>query len=221
MSIPAKADYLASTVIELMKTWPGNRTINIVCHGHSVPSGYFATPFVDSLNAYPHQLLVGLKQRFPYAVINVITTGIGGENSETGAVRFAEEVLCHRPDVVTLDYALNDRSIGLERARAAWIKMIEATIATGKKIILLTPTTDWTQRPTYSGGDRAALPEHATQIRALAAEYGVGLADAFLAHQSYTASGDLNDLLSWKNHPNRLGHELVAQELMRWFPVTS
>ena len=58
-------------------------------------------------------------------VINVIVTAIGGENSESGAARFATDVLCHKPDVVTIDYALNDRDLGLVRAEQAWRQMIE------------------------------------------------------------------------------------------------
>ena len=97
---PDYETYLSDIVRELTRPWPDNRAVNIVCHGHSVPAGYFTTPVVDSLNAYPHQLLVGLKERFRCAVINVIVTAIGGENAEEGAARFAEQVLCHRPDVV-------------------------------------------------------------------------------------------------------------------------
>lgn len=42
--------------------------------------------------------------------------------------RFEAEVLSHRPDIVTIDYALNDRGLGLERARAAWAAMIRVAV---------------------------------------------------------------------------------------------
>ncbi|MEI8198087.1 MAG: SGNH/GDSL hydrolase family protein, partial [Phycisphaerae bacterium] len=145
MSIPAHELYLANITALLRQQWPGNRTVNIVCHGHSVPAGYFLTPMVDTLNAYPHLLLAGLKQRFPYAVINVIVTAIGGENSESGAARFADDVLRLRPDLITIDYALNDRGLGLEKAHRAWTHMIQAARAAGSKVLLLTPTSDSTQ----------------------------------------------------------------------------
>src|SRR6266704_3351789 len=90
----------------------------------------------------PHLLHRGIKERFPYAVVNVIVTAIGGEDSEAGAKRFERDVLTHQPDVVTIDYALNDRRIGLERARTAWASMIEQAKAKGVKVILLTPTAD-------------------------------------------------------------------------------
>ncbi|MBN2393098.1 MAG: SGNH/GDSL hydrolase family protein [Anaerolineae bacterium] len=222
MPIVDTTTYLADIVAILKAQWPDNRTVNIVCHGHSVPAGYFATPMVDALNAYPHLLYRGLKQRFPFAVINVIVTARGGEESDAGAARFAEDALSHRPDVVTLDYGLNDRRIGLENARSAWQMMIEPALKRGCKMILLTPTCDVTQRVTYTGSDRDLLAVHAAQIRNLAAEYGLGLADSFAAfHRYQETGGSLDDLLSWGNHPNRKGHELVATELLRWFPIAT
>lgn len=216
--IPDKNSYLLN-LIEVLKTqWPQNRTVNLVCHGHSVPAGYFATPLVDTFHAYPHLLHVALKHRFPIAVVNVIVTAIGGESSESGAQRFKRDVLGHRPDVVLLDYALNDRGLGLEKALISWKSMIEAALEANAKVILLTPTADVTQAVTYRGDDQNVLREHAAQVRRLADEYEVGLADSLQAFLDYQQSGELSDLLSWINHPNRRGHELVARELLRWFP---
>ncbi len=219
MSIADRKTYLSDIITILLSHWPENRTVNIVCHGHSVPAGYFATPLVDSFNAYPHLLHAGLKQRYPYAVINVIVTAIGGEESPKGSDRFQDEVLCHRPDVITIDYGLNDRRAGLEKTRQAWSRMIEGGLSTGAKIILLTPTLDMTQAPGYQGEDKNLLDEHARQIRELAEHYQVGLADSFAASHEYLCHGDLTDILSWPNHPNRQGHEIVVRELLRWFPV--
>lgn len=219
MSIAEPGTYLSNICTTMRAHWPENRTINVVCHGHSVPAGYFATPMVDSLNAYPHRLHAALKHRFPFAVINVIVTAVGGENAESGEARFAEDVLTHRPDVISIDYGLNDRGLGLERAGALWTSMIEQSLAVGSKVILLTPTPDMTQADNYSGDDRDLLPAHADQIRGLAAEYRVGLADSFAACMDVARSGHITDLLSWSNHPNRAGHELVAKELLRWFPA--
>src|SRR5687767_10935123 len=110
--VHAQADsaiYLKDIKAELVKEWPKNRTINLVFHGHSVPSGYFNTPHVRTLDAYPQQVLKELKALYPYAVINCIITAIGGENSVAGEKRFEQDVLAHRPDVLFIDYALNDR----------------------------------------------------------------------------------------------------------------
>ena len=220
MAIAERRTYLRDVVNLLLAQWPDNRTVNIVCHGHSVPAGYFATPMVDTFNAYPALLHQGLKQRFPFAVMNVIVTAIGGEGSPKGADRFEADVLSHRPDVVTIDYGLNDRGAGLTEAETAWRSMIEASLARQAKVLLLTPTWDNTGVVDGAGESWRDLGRHAEQIRRLAAEYHVGLADSFTAFESYVAAGgDPTDLLSWSNHPNRQGHELVARELLRWFAI--
>ena len=218
--IAACTDYLNALVVELARQWPANRTVNLGFHGHSVPAGYFATPFVHTLDAYPQQVLSGLKERFPFAVINCIVTAIGGENSEQGAARFTPEVLCHRPDVVVIDYALNDRGLGLTRAEKSWRAMIETGLVYGAKLILLTPTHDQYSIKTGDPSFDSDLSQHANQVRALADEYHLGLVDSDAAFQRYrNGEGHLYDLLSHVNHPNRKGHGIVAQEILRYFPA--
>jgi lysophospholipase L1-like esterase len=220
MAIAERRAYLRDIVNLLLAQWPANRTVNVVCHGHSVPAGYFATPRVDTFNAYPALLHRELKQRFPCAVVNVIVTAIGGESSPQGAARFAADVLGHRPDVVTLDYGLNDRRPGLAAAERAWRSMIEASLAQGVKVLLLTPTWDNSGVLDPAGEAWRELARHAAQIRRLADEYAVGLADSYAAFAAYvTAGGDVTDLLSWSNHPNRRGHKLVVREIMRWIAI--
>jgi acyl-CoA thioesterase-1 len=220
MKKPDPLTYLEDICIELDKKWPDNRTVNIVCHGHSVPSGYFATPFVDTFNAYPHLLHKIIKERFPYAVVNVIVTAIGGENSQEGCQRFEEDVLCHKPDVLTIDYSLNDRLIGLDQARTNWSQMIERALEKEIKIILMTPS--WEQSYYARNSEQKAswkeLEKQTKQVRNLAEKYGVGLCDTFEVFSRYCEHKEsLIDLLSHVNHPNRKGHELIANELGRWF----
>jgi lysophospholipase L1-like esterase len=214
--IANRTNYLAAISEELNRQWPTNRTVNIVCHGHSVPAGYFKTPTVDTFNAYPHLLHRGLKERFPYAVLNVIVTAIGGEDSVSGVRRFERDVLAFRPDVVTIDYAGNDRRIGLEPAEAAWRAMIRQAQSAGAKVILLTPTPDMRAK---LDDPSDPLNQHAEQIRRLARECRVGLVDSLALFQERLRAGEsLTNLMSQVNHPNRAGHELVAAALLRWFP---
>ena len=212
----ASVDYLSPILDELQKPWPQGRTVNIVCHGHSVPAGYFATPYVDTFGAYPHLLHRIIKERFPFAVVNVIVTAIGGENSVRGAERFEADALRHGPDVVTIDYGLNDRAIGLGAARAAWERMIRLAQSGGARVILLTPS--WDQSYLARGADWHALLEHAEQIRALADAHGVALADACRRFaDSVRSDEDLPALLSHVNHPSRLAHGMIAAELGKFF----
>lgn len=197
--------------------WPRNRTVTIVCHGHSVPAGYFKTPIVQTFDAYPHLLHKAIKEAYPKAVVNVVVTAIGGENSEEGAKRFSRDVLNLRPDVVTIDYSLNDRRIGLGKAKVAWEKMIGSAKKAGVKVILLTPSWDESVR---LGDELDPLNKHTEQVRELAKKHGVGLADTFGGFSMALKSGTaLSALMSQSNHPNRAGHEIILKELAPWFGV--
>lgn len=215
---PAPDTYLRDFCTALDVTWPKNKTQTIVCHGHSVPAGYFKTPVVDTFNAYPHLLHRALKEAHPHAVLNVTVTAIGGENSLSGAARFEKDVLLLRPDVVLIDYGLNDRHLPPAQTRQAWRSMIEHAKSAGVKVILLTPTGDTSAK---MDDPQDPLSQQAEQIRQLARDTGVGLADSYAAFLSAINSGKpLADLMSQVNHPNRHGHDLVVAELMKWFRAT-
>jgi acyl-CoA thioesterase I len=207
--------YLEQVKEELGKRWPGNRTINLVFHGHSVPAGFFKTPVVNTLESYPYLLLAELKKQYPYAVINVINTAIGGENSISGAKRFDKEVLVYQPDVLFIDYALNDRGPGIEKAKVAWESMIKKAIKRGIKVILLTPSPDQDVDLSVTGN---VLEVHAEQIRGLAAKYEIGLADSYRAFKGIVAAGNpVKEYMSQVNHPNKQGHQLIVQEILPYF----
>lgn len=212
----AQETYLTDFAAEARKDWPKNRTLRVVCLGNSVPAGYFKTPVVNSLQAYPHLLHKELAAKYPHAVINVVVAAIGGEDSAAGARRFQNDVLSLRPDVVTIDYALTDRALGMDAARSAWESMISQAKADGVKVILLTPTPEKTLKlnePTEP------LNQHAAQIRVLARRHGLAVADSAAVFRNEIKDGrKLESLLSAPNHPNAAGHALVAKELARWFP---
>ncbi|MDP2335564.1 MAG: GDSL-type esterase/lipase family protein [Bacteroidota bacterium] len=208
-------NYLSSVKKELKLKYPSNRTINLIFHGHSVPSGYWHNSEVHTLDSYPHIVLEKLKDIYPYAVVNVITTSIGGEDSEHGQLRFAKDVLPYKPDVIFIDYALNDLGMGLERSKIAWSKMIEEALKENIKVILITPSPD--QRVNILEPNNE-LSLHAEQIRQLAAQFHVGLADPFVAFQKVMQKeGSVKAYMSHVNHPNRKGHEIIADEIMKWF----
>lgn len=209
------SSYLNGLKTEMQKEWPDNRTINLVFHGHSVPAGYFKTPQVNTLSAYPNLFLKKLKSVYPYAVVNVIVTAIGGENSVKGTERFKRDVLIHKPDVLFIDYALNDRGVGLEKAYIAWTQMITQAKDLGIPVILLTPSPD--QRVDYTNPDNE-LKKHTDQIIQIAKENQVGLVDSYKAFRFlYSDKEKLAKYMAQVNHPNEFGHELIANEIIKWF----
>lgn len=218
-ALPLAAGPLTPLAAELAKPWPGNRTINLVFHGHSVPAGYQVTPDVRTFEAYPHLFTVALKKAYPNAVVNTIVTAIGGEDCVAGAARFDRDVLSHKPDLIFIDYALNDRRDPLPKVEKAW----EAMIASAEKhripLILITPTGDSTADMTNPGDP---LRQRADLIRRLAAEHHLPLADvsaAWLAR--LTAGTPQSDLLSQPNHPNLAGNQLAADAIFACFTAAA
>lgn len=207
-------EYLQPIITELQKKWPDNRTINLVFHGHSVPSGYFTKGVVNTFGSYPYLSLKKIKNHYEYAVLNTITTSIGGEQSEQGSKRFKEEVLNHHPDVVFIDYALNDRAIGLERAKLAWETMITDAKDYGAKVILMTPTPDLNED---IGSLDSELSQHSEQIRGLAKAFKVGLVDSYALFRKIAEKEDLKAYMAQNNHINERGHELVADSILAFF----
>lgn len=196
---------------ELTKPFPNNKTINFVFHGHSVPCGYTKTPIVNTFDSYPFQFLQMLKEKYPYAVVNVINTGVGGENSVNGSKRF-KQAISHSPSVIFIDYALNDLSIELKEARRSWQKMIDLAKNNNIKVVLLTPSAD--SRINLNDNNNK-LKQHAKQIIEIAKENRVEVVDVYKIFEERKDS--LSLYLSSVNHPNRQGNELIALEILKLY----
>ncbi len=216
--IADKETYLKPLLLEMQKQWPDNRTINLVFHGHSVPAGYGTATQVRTFEAYPHMTHVEINKMYPYAVVNVINTAIGGEQAETGEKRFQKDVLSKKPDVVFIEYSGNDVHIGLERARVAWKKMIEQALACGSKVILMTPFANNKPEENILSDD-TPLAIHAKQVRELAEEYEVGLVDSYQAFKDLIIAGEIHASFMSPNsyHPNEKGHRVMVDKIKEWF----
>ena len=93
--------------------------------------------------------------------------------------------------------------------------MIKQAKERGVKVILLTPSPD--QSVDYSNPNNE-LKKHTDQIRKIALENQVGLSDTYHAFEFlYPDKEKLSKYMAQVNHPNQLGHELIANELMKWF----
>lgn len=200
---------------ELRLTWPKNRLVRFVFHGHSVPAGYFRTPVVRRFDSYPMLFHQEMCKRYPNAVIDVSITAIGGENSASGAKRFADDVLVLKPDVIFIDYCLNDRRIGVEEASKHWRSMIQQAREKKIPVVLLTPTPDSNEDIT---NPQSPLAAHAESVRKLGSEFNLPVVDSYAAFQRLVSDGaEVSTYLSQPNHPNRLGHQVVADAILKWF----
>lgn len=214
-----KKDYLKDMMEKLRKVWPDNESMTVVCHGHSIPCGYMADNVTRPFDAYPHLFHTALAERFPHSVINVMVTATGGENSLSGAKRFKRDVLTHRPYLVTIDYGRNDMFLSEEQMRGAWTDMTTDALDAGCKVLLLTPAPD-SGAVYYEENERRLTDAKMTDIiRETAERFQVGLADVHGTFERLFAQGHKrSEYAASVNHPNRRGHEIIADCMMEWVP---
>lgn len=80
--------------------------ICVAAIGGSITAGGLQTK--DPKNRYIAQVSDWFTQTFPKAKVRFVNAGIGGTNSLFGAMRVQRDVLSHKPDLVIVEYAVND-----------------------------------------------------------------------------------------------------------------
>ena len=73
--------------------------------GGSITQGSLAS---TEETCYAYLFYQMLRERYPQAKLTYVNAGIGGTGSHYGAMRVREDLLRHRPDLVVLDFSVND-----------------------------------------------------------------------------------------------------------------
>lgn len=181
--------------------------VNVVFIGGSVTRGGGDAGYVSVTEQW-------LKEQYPSANIQVINAGVSGTDSNFGAKRYDRDVLVHNPDLVLIEFAVNDgnrdHSAHMERmVHKTWMKNPSTDI-----IIFYNLSKEHLNH--YKNGN---LPPAASAHERIAQHYGiptVGLA--------YDVAGKFNrGEIEWSQfandavHPNASGYKLfnaVFQEVL-------
>jgi lysophospholipase L1-like esterase len=166
---------------------------------------------------------------FPVRVINA---GVGGNSTTDGLDRFDKDVLTHHPDLVVIQFGINDSAVdvwrnppatsprvSIEAFKANLRLLIERSRQAGARVVLMTTNPiRWTpklkelygkmpynpDRP--DGFDLPLLSRYNAAARRVANEAGVPLVDV---HAEFMR-GDVDALLLDGMHPGDAGHAIVA-----------
>ncbi|WP_207532130.1 GDSL-type esterase/lipase family protein [Desertivirga arenae] len=81
-----------------------------ISDGKPVTVAYLGGSITEAANGWRDQSAEKIRQRFPNAKINAINAGIGGTGSDLGVFRLRAQVLSQKPDLVFVEFAVNDIS---------------------------------------------------------------------------------------------------------------
>jgi acyl-CoA thioesterase-1 len=168
-------------------------------YGWMVERGFFDR-FVD-----------GLAQRFPRASIERQNHGIPGDTSEGGLARLSE-VLAWQPDVVIIEFGLNDCFLSVPPAEVGRLQSViaqDVEKAHSQPILC-------TSCPLLEPSERKVVEPYYQAIRDAAEKVGAPLADLDLGwRDSSPVVAEL--FLEDGIHPSDLGHEIMSKVLLGLF----
>lgn len=182
----------------------------IVCFGDSITAGYAVR------RGFPSFLLESLRQRFPDSKIEMINSGISGDTSQDGLSRLDWAVLSYEPDLVTINFGINDCVLGLSREEFEMnlVEMVRR-IRAGPDSEILLLSSQPLESPPY---DQRVLDYYQT-VERVAKEMNVGFVDVYGAWMKRVRAGMPLDslILPGLDHPNEAGYRIIAEELMSLF----
>jgi acyl-CoA thioesterase-1 len=185
------------------------KAVRIVTFGDSITAGFAVRKGFD------HFWMRMLKEKYPRAEISLNNEGVCGDTSFDGLARLDWSVIANAPDLVTVNFGINDMYMGIRLGefKSNLIEIVEKILEGSKSEILLSSEPLLTPR-----FDRIVLSYYQT-LEDVAEEMDVGFVDVCGAWMRKVDEGvALNSLiLPDLDHPNEAGYKIIAEELMRHF----
>jgi lysophospholipase L1-like esterase len=168
-------------------TWGGNCSDNETKSYRALTSAWFRKEFSETKTKFIHG-------------------GFGGTTSYQGAYRLKEQILSHKPDLVFLEFSINDSVVFQSKIQGAYEAIIrniwKANPETG--IIIL-----------ISGSVNDSQTEIVT--KKIAADFGIPVVDTGSYKRKLLLSGKYvnKDLWTDSVHPTDLGHKIYSEQIIK------
>lgn len=217
------------------------KPVTIAFLGDSVTQGCFECYFdekgiqtvFDAKSSYSSRVKELLNLLYPSAQINIINSGISGDNAPNGNKRFERDIAPYHPDLVVVSFGLNDACSGREnvaRYTEALKSIFEKVKALNAECIFIFQNTMNTKvschlkderekelaRSFAEIQNRGDLKYYCEQAKITAKECGVEFCDLYSVWENMIEGGvDTTELLSNKyNHPVREFHYYIAIKII-------
>jgi lysophospholipase L1-like esterase len=192
--------------------------VTIVTWGDSVTAGGDAS---SPSKMFAQLFAARLRERFPKSKITHVNAGIGGTSTSGRLAAIQQEVIAHKPDLVTIEF-VNDVGLPEDVLRSNYKSAFEQIRAAGGEPLLITPhfvMSEWMGHEHPRGKETRPTIE---LLRKIAEEHHVGLADTSRRWEHLEVEGlpYVTLLVNGINHPDDRGHEMFVKDLMSFFPAT-
>jgi acyl-CoA thioesterase-1 len=201
-----KKRFTARTVADL----ENGCDVVIVAFGDSITAGYAVR------RGFPSFYKEMLQKKYPDAGIDLINSGISGDTTMDGLARLDWDVLSYEPDLVTINFGINDAvmSLGFQEFRENLKQMVRRIRSgPGSEILLL--SSQPLETPPY---DRLVMGYYQA-IEQVAGEEDAGFVDVYGAWMNRLSQKTplSSFILAGLDHPNEAGYRIIAEELMSFF----
>ena len=186
----------------LMKRAANGESLVIGFLGGSITQGSLSS---TPKNCYAYLVYEWWKKSFPNAAFSFVNGGIGGTTSHYGGARAWKDVLCYRPDIVTVDFSVNDDANEFfEETYEGTLRRLLAAPSSPAVVVL--------NNVFYDTGKNAQ--DYHNRI---ADHYGIPHVSIKDTVYPDVESGKIvrADITPDNLHPNDKGHRLVADEICK------
>ena len=186
----------------LMKRAANGESLVIGFLGGSITQGSLSS---TPKNCYAYLVYEWWKKSFPNAAFSFVNGGIGGTTSHYGGARAWKDVLCYRPDIVTVDFSVNDDANEFfEETYEGTLRRLLAAPSDPAVVVL--------NNVFYDTGKNAQ-----NYHNRIADHYGIPHVSIKDTVYPDVESGKIvrADITPDNLHPNDKGHRLVADEICK------
>lgn len=183
-----------------MDMFQGKKKINIVFLGGSITEGAGAS---QQENCFANRTGEWLKEQYGEKVLTYYNKGIGGTPSEYGLYRFDRDVAVYEPDMVFVEFAVNDGGRDTRKYVEGIVRKLIELPSKPYVVFLYTTNETYTTSTTYfeEVANYYSIPE-------------IYLKDALKNHlegKNAREAGYLKDSV----HPSDKGYEIYFEEMKR------
>ncbi len=176
-------------------------------------------------SGYARMTTEWITARYPELDIRYINKGIGGNRITDLQNRWADDVLYHRPDRLSIKIGINDLHSYLRAGEGAVSPQLFAEVydellartqsELGCPVVLLTPFYISTDRNPNSMRSQVLglLPQYIETVVRMSEKYNTKLVRLHDIFQAHLARRDADTFCPEPVHPNHAGHMVIAQAL--------